>query len=342
MLLKRKITIFLLLLVICIGGTSWWYVRARAAAAVAFPSEVLPLLPNDVSMVSYIDMAALRDEPLVQRLVSMAAQNNPGPEYEEFVKETGFDYQKDLDRVVLISIPAANRKGLPDPAKPPANTTLAIADGRFDQKKIETYAQHNGKKEERNGHTIYSAKTPGNPAAGIPSRVTEFTFLTPSRVVIASGADISILLAPRAASGDPVLQEQISRVSGSPLFVVAKPKAIAAQGPVAAGIAAPMLNSLRWVNIAARPEGEHVFLSVEGLCDGPDQARQLASTLELVRGFAKGMLSDPKARGNMPPETADAISKTLQTAQISTDAARVRLLMSVDATQLAPAAPVAK
>src|SRR5438552_18466410 len=102
---KRKFITFIVLLVICVGGASWWYVRARAAAAVAFTSEVLPLLPSNISMLSYIDMAALRDEPLVQRIASMATPSDPGPEYAEFVKETGFDYKRDLDRVVLISLP---------------------------------------------------------------------------------------------------------------------------------------------------------------------------------------------------------------------------------------------
>ncbi len=328
--LKRKAALLLFPLLICIAGASWWYVRARAAAAVAFPSEVLPLLPNDVSMVGYLDMAALRDEPLVQRILSMAAPASPAPEYLSFVKETGFDYERDLDRVVLIStpLPASSRARAPAPA-----ATLAIADGRFDQKKIEAYAERNGTRQQRDGRTIYTAAAPANRAAGIPARLTEFTFLSPTRVALATGADLSLLFSQHSA--DAVLLDQISRVSGSPVFLVAKPSVITPASGPAAPISTPMLSTLRWINLAARPDGANLLLSLEGLCDGPGQARQLASTLELVRGFAQGLLTDPKTRSSLPPQTLGALSQTLQSAQISTDAARVRLLLTLDAEKLA-------
>jgi hypothetical protein len=95
---------------------------------------------------------------------------------------------------------------------------------------------------------------------------------------------------------------------------------------------------LRWVNLAARPDGDKVLLSAEGDCDTPDQAKQIASTLELLRGLMRGMLNDPKTRGNMPAETAQAVTQMFQTAQISSDAARVRLLVNMD-TAIFAAAP---
>jgi hypothetical protein len=61
----------------------------------------------------------------------------------------------------------------------------------------------------------------------------------------------------------------------------------------------------------------------------------LATTLELMRGLMRGMVADPKNLGGAPPEAAQAISQMLQTAQISSDAARVRLLVSVDTAALA-------
>ena len=63
--------------------------------------------------------------------------------------------------------------------------------------------------------------------------------------------------------------------------------------------------------------------------------REIASTLELLRGLLRGALNDPKTRGNMPPETAQAVTQMFQTAQISSDAARVRLLVSMDTAILA-------
>jgi hypothetical protein len=51
------------------------------------------------------------------------------------------------------------------------------------------------------------------------------------------------------------------------------------------------------------------------------------------------MLNDPKNLGNAPPEAAQAVSQMLQTAQISAEASRVRLLVSLD-TAILDAAPV--
>jgi hypothetical protein len=324
---KRKFIILaVVLLTVSIGAASWWYVRVRAAA-VEFPSDVLALLPSDVSVIAYVDMAALRDQPLVQRLASMALPVTPGTDYANFVAATGFDYQRDLDRVVLASSSASAMQ------TPPAHT-LVIADGRFDQKKIEDYALRDGKKEIRNGHTVYTTPT------ATPGKTTAFTFLSAGRLALADGGDISSVLGQSPqATADAGLQEQITRVAGAPIFMVAKPKAIV---PTGAARGSTPLDNLRWVNIAARPDGDKVVLSAEGACDSPEQAKQIAATLELLRGISRGMLVDPKNTGNMPPETVKAISQMIQAAQISTDASRVRLLIGVDSATFGAATPTPK
>jgi hypothetical protein len=313
---KRK-ALILLLAVISVGAMAWWYARARSTAAAEFPSDLLALVPNDASMLVYADVAALRDEPLVQRLAAMAPPGTTAKEYAEFVSATGFDYQRDLDRVLLTSFSAS-------PAQ-----TLVFADGRFDQEKIEAYALRSGTREQRNGHSVYS--TPG----ATPGKTTAFTFLSPGRLVLADNGDLSAVLGDRTGAAlDPALQEQVSRVAGAPLFLVAKPDALGAASSQA-GFSAP-LEGLRWVNLAARPEGDQVLLSAEGECDSPERAKQMATMLELMRGFLGGALADPKARGGLPAETAEAITRIFQAAQISTDASRVRLLVSLDPAAFGP------
>lgn len=331
--MKRKSLIILSLVVVSIGAASWWYARARTTAAAEFPSDVLALVPGDASMIVYADMAVLRQEPLVQRLASLAPQVKPGTEYAEFIGATGFEYQRDLDRVVLATRSVSTSQS---PASQiPAAQTLVIADGRFDQKKIEAYALRSGKIEQRNGHAVYT--TP----AATPGKMTAFTFLAPGRLALADGGDISGVLGERAqAPVDAALQEQVSRVAGAPLFLVAKPQAIIPAGGGATRYSTP-LNGLRWVNLAARPDGDRVLLSAEGACDSPEQAKQMAATLEFLRGLLRGILADPKGRGGLPAETAAAISQIFQAAQISTDASRVRLLVSVDTAMLGAAAPPA-
>ena len=325
-LVRRKILLILSLAVISVGAASWWYARARTTAAAEFPADVLALMPGDASMIVYADVAVLREEPLVQRLAAMAPQAQPGTEYANFIGATGFEYQRDLDRVVLAT------RSVPNPQSPDSQT-LVIADGRFDQSKIEAYALRSGKVEQRNGHTVYTTPT------ATPGKMTAFTFLAAGRVALADGGDVSSVLGERPqAPVDAALQEQISRVAGAPLFLVGKPQAILPAGGRAGGFSTP-LDSLRWVNLAARPDGDRVLLSAEGLCDSPEQARQMATTLEFLRGLLRGMLADPQGRGQLPAETAQAISQMFQAAQISTEASRVRLLVSVDTAMLGGAAP---
>ena len=331
--MNRKVLIILSLVVMSVGAASWWYARARTTAAAEFPSDVLALVPGDASMIVYADMAVLRDEPLVQRLAAMAPTVNPGTEYAEFVGATGFEYQRDLDRVILATRSVPNSQT--SSSQTPAPQTLVIADGRFDQMKIADYALRSGKVEQRNGHAVYT--TP----AATPGKITAFTFLAAGRVALADGGDISGVLGERSqVPMDAALQEQVSRVAGAPLFLVAKPHALVPAGGAANRLSTP-LDGLRWVNLAARPDGDRVLLSAEGACDSPEQAKQMAATLELLRGLLRGVLADPKGRGGLPFETAQAISKMFQAAQISAEESRVRLLVSVDTAMLGAAAPPA-
>jgi hypothetical protein len=329
---KRKIILTIVtVLVIGAGAGSWWYVKARAQTT-DFPSEVVTMMPSDSSVLVYANMAVLRGEPLAQKLAALAPAVQPGTDYAEFISATGFQYERDLDRVVFASSAEAGA------TSPPAHF-LAIADGHFDQKKIEAYALRTGKEQQQNGHSIFTISSlaitgPANPGTRV-ARNAAFTFLTPSRIAIGNSDDVTNLLSKQSSTlAEAGLQEQISRVAGSPLFMVAKANSLMAKGnPMAA-----QFGNLRWVNIAARPDGNNVLLSAEGTCDTPDQAKQMASGLELLRGLLRGMLNDPKTMGNTPPEVAAAVKQIFQTAQISSDAARVRLLVNVD-TALFKAVP---
>jgi hypothetical protein len=321
---KRKLLLTVAVLVVIGAGTaSWLYVKARAQTT-DFPSEVVTMMPSDSSVLVYANMAALRGEPLAQKLAALAPAVQPGTDYAEFISATGFQYERDLDRVVFASSAEAA------PNTPPAHF-LAIADGKFDQKKIEAYALRNGKVQQQNGRSIFTM--PGLPAAASAKssapagRVTSFTFLSASRMAIGDSDDVSALLAQKSPSPPEAgLQDQISRVAGSPLFMVAKANSLMTKGnPMAA-----QFGNLRWVNIAARPDGNNVLLSAEGTCDTPEQAKQMASGLELLRGLLGGMLNDPKTMGNTPPEVAAAVKQVFKTAQISSDASHVRLLVNLD------------
>jgi hypothetical protein len=83
-------------------------------------------LPPGASAVVSIDVAALRDSSFANELASLAPSSTQDPAYTEFVHATGFDYTRDLDRAALDLWPQTS-----------ATSVLALAQGRFDQAKIE-------------------------------------------------------------------------------------------------------------------------------------------------------------------------------------------------------------
>ena len=323
--MKRN-TIIVALAVISLLGLATRYAPQlrRQARADSLP-ELIDLAPADATLVAYADLAALRASPLVQVLAAMAPPSNVDHDYAEFVRATGFDYQKDLDRFVIATRPSA------------AAETLVFAEGRFDHARIEEYALRSGTLLNQNGHTIYVVPS------GTAGKKVSLTFLAGNRIALSDGGDLRSSLATGAApSLDPSLRERLSRVAGSPLFAVARTGAIAQDDtggapPVMAGTP---FASLSWVSLAARPEGAHAVLSIEGECDSPADAQKVAGSLEMVRGMLHGGLADPKSRGQMSAETAAAADRMLQGVQVSTNAERVRLLLTLTPELLArPATP---
>ena len=138
-----------------------------------------------------------------------------------------------------------------------------------------------------------------------------------------------------AASSRAALLERISRVSGAPLFAVAKAPASDANSGASGIPASPVpLAALRWVSVAARTEGERVLLSAEGECDNADAAKKLATSLEFMRAILHGGLANPKPVGGSLPGTAVTADKLLTGVQITSEMSRVRLLLPVEAEML--------
>jgi len=310
---------FLILVVVAVGAlTSSYLLRERRASAAGSLPELVALAPADSHFLAYIDISALRDSPLIQRLAAMAPPATADSDYASFVAATGFDYQRDLDRVVI----ASQQSGSSD-------QTVAFADGRFNHEKIEQYALRSGKLAHENGRDVYliPSTTPG--------KTVSITFLAHDRIALADGGDLSAAFSPSTVALDPAVRARLSRVAGAPLFAMAKTPTGSGTGTGAATGFSASFQSLRWVTFAVRPDVGALLLSAEGECDRPDQAQSVAAGLELLRGLLRNGLTDPKVRGKMPPATAAALDQMLGSAKVSADAARVRLLMTVTPEMLA-------
>jgi hypothetical protein len=284
-----------------------WVARTHRAAAAELP-ELIELAPGNSTFIGYVNLAELRKGFLIEQLVKMAAPVPPDPEYAEFVTATGFDYSRDLDQIVI----AADE-----------SHTLAVADGRFDQQKIEQYALRSGRLEqdgERSIYVIKSAKT---------GQDMHLAFLGPHRLAIAQGGRIPVHMIGPPGTLDAAMRHRLSRVAGAPAFAGWRIPATMQAHSGAAGLVLAALKSLRAIDLAVKPDGKEMLISAEGECDDSVQAQKLAGTLGLLQTFLPAGLADPKMRGGLAPENAALLAHLVQGAAISSDGERVRLLLKV-------------
>src|SRR5579864_5810946 len=103
-------------------------------------------MPVDAGAVLFVDLADLRPTRFAAELFQWAPRTSSDvdAEYSQFLRDTGFDYERDLDRVALALL----KRG--------ADTLFfAVADGRFDRRKISAYALRTGTREVHGSREIF-------------------------------------------------------------------------------------------------------------------------------------------------------------------------------------------
>src|SRR5258708_27147007 len=127
------------LAVFAVAGTILVYSGyLRSGVAGASPTtELLSEIPAGAPTLIYLDLAAIRVSSFYQNRPDHSPLTIPDSAYTTFSQATGFDFEKDLDRVAIASWP----QSLTQERK----STVALAEGRFDRQKIRDYAAKNGK-----------------------------------------------------------------------------------------------------------------------------------------------------------------------------------------------------
>jgi hypothetical protein len=332
----------------------------RLRRPLATPNEgrapnILSQLPPDAPAIAYIDVRALRrlqnsplsallglngagpqiappahEKPLpTRRKVAHPVRNEPDREYAQFVTDTGFDYTRDLDRVAIAFwptdfTPAANAAG--------DNPALAIADGRFDQRKITAYALRvGGKTDTVADHTRYMV--PGYPPVA-------FQFLSPTRIAIASGKNAADLInLPAASPPDPAMQARINRVAGAPIFGVARtdhlPNSFYANFESSPQLDR-LVRSIRGLSLAGQAQGDQIRLAVDAECDSMTNAIEISTILDGFRLVGSMALADPKVRAQlqMTPEQFAFLQAFVKQAQVTHQDRWVRISLDVTPAML--------
>jgi hypothetical protein len=327
-------------IIICLGGGAvgvYFYRHHGPLPSVnsGQAPDLLSLLPADAPVVAYIDVAALRglkSSPLAAAL----GLTLPGPQqdqgYTDIVRETGFDYTRDLDRVAVAVWP--NSLGTPG-ERPPSGRSLAIADGRFDQQKIAAYALRFGWEEKDKLHSVY--EFPGPP----PEQSLFLKFLSAERVAFTNDAALLDNLSSAAPqmheARDPAMQARIGRVGGAPIFAVARTDnlppsfyAAFANSPQLEHLARSVVS----LTLAGKPSGDDLKVALDGECNSMKNAIGITTLLEISRMGASMALSDPKTRRQMTKEQAAFLTALVDQLKVNHQDKWVRVTLDITPAML--------
>lgn len=321
--MKRRTWVGLTAIVILCACAFFGY-RKWDASSGASREELLVLMPSDASAVFFADFDELRQAPFLAAIYAWAPKPLADADYAQFVKETGFDYERDLHRLALAILKRGQDSSL-----------IAVVDGKFDRQKISAYARKNGSSAKTGGREIFSVTLTGS------SKKISFTFLKNDRIVLTNDADINVFLDAKKRSEDAAeWRTRFERLAGSPVFAVIRQDAAAgtamsSQAP--GGLRSPqlsaLLDQLQWITLAGRPDNDRLRVAAEGECSAETTARQLADMLNGVVILAQAGLNDAKTRQQLDPAAREAYLELLRGADISKldrgDTKSVRVLLEI-------------
>ena len=321
--MKKQTKIWLTVIVILIAAT-FFGVRKWSAPSGSVREEMLSLMPTDASAVVFADFAELRQAPFVAQLYTWTPKPQADADYVQFVKETDFDYERDLDRITI----AVEKRGQD-------SALFAIADGKFNRQKISAFALKDGAVLKTAGREIFSV-----PANGTTKKIS-FIFLRNDRIALTNDSNLAAFLdAQRRSEEVAEWRTRFERLAGSPLFAVIKQNAalgdvLTAHAP--GGLRSPQLSTLidqlQWITVAGKPDNDRLRVVAEGECLGENTVRQLTDVVNGVLILAEGGLNDAKTRQQLDPAMRVAYLELLKSADVSKidrgDSKSVRLVFDL-------------
>jgi len=314
-----------LVAILCGCGAAYLYYHRRIAALPASTARVtaqqvdlLSLLPGDAPVIGFADLAALRNSAFVQDFEKLGPTPAEDGDYSAFVRESGFDYTRDLDTAAIAAWPDSSSTQQLAPGGPavPTLRVLVLGDGRFDAAKIAAYAARSGRAITANGKTVYEFH---NPAAKDSLYVS---LLSPGRIALAQGGNLDAVLGGKAAAAKPDRAAQLARVAGRPIFIIARLDNVLKDLSINFGSfdqLRTLLASLRWVTIAGQPNGANFEVGAEGDCDSASHALQISTILGGLRWFARSALADPGNQQQMTKDQVALANYFLQATKVSND-----------------------
>jgi len=283
-------------------------------------AELLGFVPSDATSVIFIDLDQLRASPFLTELYAWAPHPTEDSDYTQFVAETRFHYERDLAQVFV----AVTNHG-------PRASTLVLAQGKFDRKKIEAYLGRNGAPSAQGTHQVFHLAVKPN---GLETQAS-LAFLSDERLVIGDSEKLGEALdSASRQSGGADWQLRFDRLAGSPLFAVirqdpAVETLLAGQSPQLASF----IGQLPWISVAAKPDGDILRVVAEGETLTDTAAAQLRDFLAGIQLLARTGLDDPQLRLRLQPEDREAYAQLVRETEIEeihrSEAKAVRVILPI-------------
>ncbi|HXM94142.1 MAG TPA: hypothetical protein VOA64_07785 [Candidatus Dormibacteraeota bacterium] len=279
--------------------------------------NVLGLMPSDANAAVFVNLRELRQAPFFAEVVAWAPQLGIDADYKQFLRETNFDYEKDLDRFAIATKTHAAE-----------SEHFAVAEGRFDRNKIEAYASKLGRMEKRSGKQIFSVPI------GSYSRRISFVFLSNDRIALTDAQDLSAFPGQNPRNSDTAeWQTRFLRLAGTPIFAVIRQDASTSVSRTApstsrslaeratAGMRFPevsaLVKQLQWITVAGKPENDRLRMVAEGECNAGSIVQQLTDLLNGVILVAQAGLNSAKMREQLDTRTREAYLELLRSMDVS-------------------------
>jgi hypothetical protein len=291
-----------------LSALGFYIYQRRGTSISSGRDDLLDRMPPDSSAVVFANLTELRRAPFVAQLFALAPQPEPDEDYAQFMNETGFHYERDLNRLAI-----AFQKVGQD------SIFFAVADGRFDRQKIAALANKSGTVEKRSGREIFAIPENGE------AKKIYLTFLSDERIALTDSEDLTQTLAVKKRSDDGAeWRSRFERLGGTPVFAVIRQEAAPGEAlteRAPGGFSSPQLSvaldRLQWITLAGKPENDRLHVVAEGECTSDDTARQLADLLNGILALAEAGLNDAKTRQQLDPSLREAYLALLKSADVS-------------------------
>lgn len=301
-----------MLIALLAAGAGWWLWRQKQDQGLLFDR-----LPGENVLLVYLDVDRLRHADSLAPLLRQRV--DPDPDYKSFVRQTGFDYQRDLDGAAVCYL---------------TDRVYVLARGRFDAARLRRYAlAQGGSCEGVSGGA--GLDRPCRMPASQPGRTISFLLLSPRVLALATAPEPDAVRQLETApepSAAPLAKAAVVAGDSPPLlWATATPagldRALQDSPSLSPNLAlfSRALAGAQRAYLLIADQSPNLQISLRAVCASEVQAGEIRRLLQGLNDLVAGVMRAPRL-GNQ----SNIWQRVLASAAISQDKNTVRASWTLD------------